>query len=30
MERLEDQVNLVLTAELFPTLVAKPGVSGDE
>ena len=30
MERLEEQVNLVLTAELFPTLVAKPGVSADE
>jgi V/A-type H+-transporting ATPase subunit E len=30
MERLEDQINLVLTAELFPTLIAKPGVSADE
>ena len=30
MERLEEQVNRVLTAELFPTLVAKPGVSADE
>ena len=30
MERLEEQVNLVLTAELFPTLIAKPGVSTDE
>ncbi len=30
MERLEEQVNLVLTAELFPTLVAKHGVSADE
>ncbi|MEJ2317090.1 MAG: V-type ATP synthase subunit E [Gammaproteobacteria bacterium] len=30
MERLEDQINLVLTAELFPTLIAKSGVSTDE
>jgi V/A-type H+-transporting ATPase subunit E len=30
MERLEDQINLVLTAELFPTLIAKSGVSADE
>ena len=30
MERLEEQVNLILTAELFPTLVAKAGASADE
>jgi V/A-type H+/Na+-transporting ATPase subunit E len=30
MERLEDQINLVLTAELFPTLIAKSGVSTDD
>jgi len=30
MERLEDEINLVLTAELFPTMIAKQGVSTDE
>ena len=30
MERLEEQINLVLTAELFPTVAAANGVSADD
>jgi V/A-type H+-transporting ATPase subunit E len=30
MERLEEQINLVLTAELFPSVAAAAGVSADD